>query len=149
MGYRSDVVFAFAFDTKEQVDEVLAIYQMHHCVQKYDLAKEWQVHKWDNCWGLTYTAFGVKWYPSYEDVQGFEHMLSVVETFANERIDVSMETDEDGKQQIVHMFPYACRKLRVGENDDDIEWYTTSNHGNLEEVLCERMNLRREIETNF
>jgi hypothetical protein len=149
MGYRSDIVIAFAFETKEQVDEVLAIYRMNQHVQKHDLAKEWQVREWGDCWGLTYQADSVKWYDSYEDVQGFEHMLNVVETFANERIDVAMETDPDGKQALVQMFPYASHKLRIGENDDDIEWYATSNDSNLEEVLYERMNLRREIETDF
>lgn len=149
MGYRSDIVIAFAFENKEQIDEVLAIYRMDLRVQKYDLEKRWSVHDWGDCWGLTYQAEGVKWYDSYEDVQGFEHMLHVVGTFSAERVDAAMETDEDGKQQLVQLFPYAYRKLRVGENDDDVEWHTDSNDGNLEGVLYDRMNLRREIETDF
>ena len=149
MGYRSDVVIAFAFQTKEQIDEVLAIYRMNQHVQKHDLGKCWNVHDWGDCWGLTYEAVSIKWYPRYEDVQGFEHMYNVEQTFAEERVDAAMAPDEDGKQQLVCMFPYAYRKLRIGENDDDVEWHTDSNDGNLEGVLWDRINLRREIETDF
>lgn len=148
MGYRSDVVIAFAFKTKAQIDEVLAIYRMHPLVQKHDLAKEWQVREWGDCWGLTYQAEGIKWYPNYEDVQGFKHMRKVVQTFAEERVDVGM-LDEDGKQQLVCMFPYAFRTLRIGEDDKDVENNEDRNDGNLEGVLWDRINLRREIETNF
>lgn len=135
MGYRSDVAIAYVFQHKEQVDEVLAIYQMHPFVQKHDLAKEWQVHEWGGRWGLTYTASYVKWYDSYEDVQGFEHMFDVVQQFVEER----------------DVFLYAYRKIRIGEEDQDIEHSSDSNDpdGELTDELYDRMKLRREIETDF
>jgi len=148
MGYRSDVVIAFAFDTKEQIEEVLAIYRMHTFVQQHDLEKLWSVHDWGDCWGLTYSADYVKWYETYEDVQGIEHMLKVVQNFVDARTDVG-ETYEDGKQEIVQSFHYAYRMFRIGEDDNDIQYDHNGNDGNLEEALYHRMNLRREIVTDF
>jgi galactose mutarotase-like enzyme len=56
MGYRSDIVIAFAFKTKEQIDEVMAVYRINYFVQRHGLAEHWDIHEWDDCWGLTYTA---------------------------------------------------------------------------------------------
>lgn len=136
MGYRSDVVIAFAFKSKEQIDEVMAIYRMHKHVQGLDLAKDWQVHDWNGVWGLTYSAVSVKWYESYEDVQGFEHMEKLVTDFAENRKE----------------FEYAYRMIRVGEDDADTQ---TDNHdkqesgSSLADELWDRMGLSREINTNF
>lgn len=149
MGYLSDVTIAFAFKHKEQVDDVLAIYRMNHKVQKYNVGDAWQVHDWNDMWGLTYQAERVKWYDDYEDVAAVEHMLHVVQTFATERVDVSMETDPDGKQTIVHLFPYAYAKIRIGEDVKDIELDDGSNDYILEDAIWDRMSVRREIETNF
>lgn len=148
MGYRSDIVIAFVFKTKDQVEEVMAIYRMHNFVQQHDLEKLWTIHDWEDCWGLTYTADNVKWYESYEDVRGLEHMKHVVQTFAEERVDVG-ETDQDGKQEVLHLFPYAYRMMRLGENLDDVETDDDCNDRVLEDVLYDRMTIRREIETDF
>lgn len=135
MGYRSDVVLAYVFKHKEQIDEVMAIYQMHKLVQAHDLAKEWQVHDWKGKWGLTYHAESVKWYDTYEDVQGFEHMFEVVLQFVEER----------------DVFLYAYRRIRIGEEDQDIEYAYDANDpgGELTYELYERVSLRRELITNF
>lgn len=135
MGYYSDVAIAYVFQHKEQVDEVLAIYQMHKFVQEHDLAKEWEVHDWDGRWGLTYKAIAVKWYDSYEDVQGFEHMFDVVQKFVEER----------------DVFLYAYRKIRIGEEEQDIELSSDSNDpdGELTDELYERLGVVREIKTDF
>lgn len=135
MGYRSDVVLAYVFKHKEQIDEVMAIYRMHKFVQAHDLAKDWEVHDWDGRWGLTYYAEYVKWYDTYEDVQGYEHMFDVVQKFVEER----------------DVFLYAYRKLRIGEDDIDIEHGSDSNDPDHELIdeLYERMSLQRDIITNF
>lgn len=135
MGYRSNVAIVYVFKHKEQVDEVLAIYQMHKFVQEYDLAKEWKVHEWNGKWGLTYTAEHVKWYDSYEDVQGFEHMFDVVQKFVEER----------------DVFLYAYRKIRIGEEDQDIEHASDSNDPDYEllDELYDRLGVIREIRTDF
>lgn len=135
MGYKSDVAIAYAFKHKEQIDEVLAIYRMNPLVQRHDLEKEWQVHDWNGKWGLTYAANDVKWYDSYEDVQGFEHMLKVVQDFAAER----------------DPFIYAYRKIRIGENEQDIDCSSDDNDPDHELIdeLYDRVGLRREIVTNF
>jgi hypothetical protein len=135
MGYRSDVVLVYVFKHKEQIDEVLAIYRMHPLVQAHDLAKDWEVHDWNGMWGLTYQVEGTKWYDSYEDVQGFEHMFDVVQKFVEER----------------DVFLYAYRGIRIGEEDTDIEHGSDSNDpdGELIDELYERVSLRRDIITNF
>ena len=141
MGYRSDIVLAYVFKHKEQIDEVMAIYRMHPLVQQYDLAKDWEVHDWNGWWGLTYQVEGTKWYDNYEDVQGYEHMFDVVQQFVKER----------------DVFLYAYRKIRlekpgrIGEDDTDIEYGDDSNDpdGELMYELYDRVSLRRDIVTNF
>jgi hypothetical protein len=150
MGYHSDIAIAFAFKTREQIDEVLAVYQMHPLVQKHDLTKCWKVHDWDGMWGLTHQQDSVEWYDSYEDVQGLEHMQDVVATFADERGADVGETDENGKQEIVHLFPYAFRMVRLGEEIEDNEIQTNeAGGGRLADELYDRLNIRREIEIDF
>jgi hypothetical protein len=136
MGYMSDVAIAFVFSEKEQIDEVLAIYQMRPFVSEHNLVEAWKIRDWGGVWGLTFSSLGSKWYDSYEDVQGLEDMLDVVKTFADERGDA---------------FPYAHCKLRVGEDDDDTERVYEDNDAGcgLIGVLYERVDIRREIITNF
>ena len=136
MGYRSDVAIGFAFNTKEQIDEVLAIYQMRPFVSEHDLVKQWTIRDWDGVWGLTYSAEGIKWYESYEDVQGLEGMVDVVKTFAEERGDA---------------FPYAYCKLRIGEDDEDTEsvWEYNEPGTDIAYVLSDRMSIRRELQIDF
>lgn len=149
MGYRSDIAIVFIFKKKEQIDEVLAVYQMHPFVQAHDLTKEWKVHDWGAMWGLTYYADGVKWYDNFEDVQSFEYMEKLVKTFADERgVDV-VETNPDGTQSLAYMFPYAYRKIRIGEEDDDNETDGHYNNVELSDELYDRLSMRRELITNF
>ena len=136
MGYRSDVAIAFVFSEKEQIDEVLAIYQMRPFVSEHNLVEQWTVQNWNGVWGLTYSAVSIKWYDSYEDVQGLEDMIEVVKTFAEER---------------GAAFPYAYCKLRIGEEDDDIERvYEYNEDGvDLTDNLYDRMYIRRELQLEF
>ena len=134
MGYRSDVVLAVALNDRAQLDEVLAIYQMHPSVQKHDLVKEWAVRDWGGVWGMTYTAEYVKWYEDYEYVKGLEHMLEVVQTFGVER----------GEK-----FPFAYYKIRIGEDLEDVHTEADGNDGDLESALYGRMSVNRSIETDF
>jgi hypothetical protein len=136
MGYRSAVAIAFVFKTKQQIDEVLAVYQMRPFVSEHNLIEEWTVQEWGDVWGLTFFGSGYKWYDSYEDIQGLEDMANVVEMFAEERGDA---------------FPYAHCKLRVGEDDDDTERVYKENEAgsDLANVLYDRMHVRREIITSF
>jgi len=148
MGYRSDIVIAFAFKTKEQIDEVMAVYRINYFVQRHGLAEHWDIHEWDDCWGLTYTAGSVKWYSGYEDVIGLEYMLELVRTFVEQRGEDVGPIDDDGKQEVIVGFPYAYRKLRIGEEDNDTEHEVDSNC-NLDDVLYDRIGLVRHFETNF
>lgn len=136
MGYRSDVAIGIAFKTKEQIDEVLAIYQMRPFVSEHGLVEQWTVQDWNGVWGLTFNAVNIKWYDSYEDVQGLEDMVNVVKTFADER---------------GNAFPYAHCKLRIGEADEDTERvYDLNEPGtDIAYVLYERMYIRRELQIDF
>jgi hypothetical protein len=134
MGYRSDVLLAVAFDSKEERDEVWAVYCMNPNVQQHNLAEAWETHDGDECFMLWYQATDVKWYESYEDVQGFEHMLELVEKFGEERD-----------------FNYAGCKLRIGENTDDAEAYDIcSDDGtHLQHALWDMCGIERRIINNF
>ena len=136
MGYRSDVAIAFVFSEKEQIDEVLAIYQMRPFVSEHNLVEAWKIRDWGGVWGLTFSSLGSKWYDYYEDVQGLEDMDTVVKTFAEER---------------GAAFPYAYCKLRVGEDDDDMERVYEHNDAGLDllDNLYDRMDIRRELQLEF
>ena len=101
MGYRSEVHIAVAFDSKKNMDEVIAAYALNINVEKHNLVNDWVI-KDDNI--LYFHADHVKWYDNYEWVQGYEYMFELVEKFYEERD-----------------FSSAYRLLRVGEEDDDVE----------------------------
>jgi len=101
MGYRSDVHIAVAFDSKKNMDEVIAAYALNINVEKHNLVNDWVV-KDDNI--LYFHADSVKWYDNYEWVQGYEYMFELVKEFCEAR-----------------GFSSAYRLLRVGESDDDVE----------------------------
>ncbi len=101
MGYRSDVHIAVAFDSKENMDEVIAAYALNINVEKHNLVNDWVV-KGDNI--LYFHADSVKWYDDYEWVQGYEYIFELVKEFYEAR-----------------GFSSAYRLLRVGEEDDDVE----------------------------
>ena len=101
MGYRSDVYIAVAFDSKKNMDEVIAVYALNTNVEKHNLVNDWVI-KDDNI--LYFHAENVKWYDNYEWVQGYEHMFELVEKFYEAR-----------------GFSSAYRLVRIGEGDEDVE----------------------------
>jgi hypothetical protein len=140
MGYRSDVVICFAFKAKAQIDELMAVYRMDPRVQKNDLESAWKISERDNAVFLYYAADYVKWYESFDDVQGLEYMRTLVNTFDEER----------GRGEgDLPLFPFAFRFIRIGEEDPDVETDASDNDMDLMEELWDRMSLRREIETTF
>ena len=134
MGYRSDVLIAVAFKTKEERDEVWAIYCMDPRVQANNLAAAWQNHDDEgvDAYCLWYVAECVKWYDGYADVSGIEHLYSVVQNFADNR-----------------EMAYGYVKYRVGEETQDIEEESTGNDGSLQDYLWVRCGIRRELTHNF
>jgi hypothetical protein len=142
MGYRSDVVIAFAFNCKEQIDEVMAVYRMDPRVQKLGLETAWTIHEHEHedFVFLTYAVASVKWYESYEDVQGLQHMSALVKSFDDER----------GRGEgNLPLFPFAYRFVRIGEEDQDIESDSDHSDMGLMDQLWDRMSLIREINTDF
>ena len=132
MGYRSDVYIAVAFTCEEDLKEVLAVYAIDPLVQKHDLLKAWEQRE-DNI--LYFHEDSVKWYDSYEDVQGIMHMLSLVDTFYEER-------DE---MQVAHRF------VRIGEEQEDIEerYEIGNDQGTLIDKLWEGISIIRNVEVTL
>jgi hypothetical protein len=133
MGYRSDILLAIVFKTKEHRDEVWAIYCMDPLVQKHDVASQWAPHDGDR-FSLWFEGNHLKWYESYEDVQAFEHLQTVAAQFAEHRD-----------------FPYAYIKLRIGENTDDIEEVVLDDDkdGELRDYLFDMTGVSRSINNGF
>ena len=133
MGYRSDVLIAVAFKSEADMKEVLAVYAMDPRVQQYNLLEAWNVHGGDYP-VLWYENNYVKWYDSYEDVQGIEHLIAVASDFAQER-----------------GHPFGAINYRVGEELSDIE--TTEREadpdGSLLGYLFDMCGIRRELTHNF
>ena len=134
MGYISEVLLTIAFETIEQMEEVWAIYCIDPKVQATDVAKEWRRDTEGKYPTLAYYTEGSKWYESYPDVQAFEYMQTLAETFVESR-----------------KFKYAWIKFRIGEETNDIEVdECASDAGDpLSEYLWERACIVRHIEHSF
>ena len=131
MGYYSEVHIAVAFTNEADLKEVMAVYAMDPRVQKHDLLKDWELME-NNVLYLHYDY--TKWYDSYEDVQGCEYLMELVEAFHEERD-----------------MPFAYYFVRIGEEDADME--RNGQHGRedgeLLEMLWDRMEVVRTVKVNF
>jgi hypothetical protein len=86
MPFYDSVEINVIFDCEEDADEVMAVYQTHPHVQKYDLAKEWKKTVLDEGTTiLSYRGDDVKWYDEYEDVKAFLYMKELIVKFMSER----------------------------------------------------------------
>jgi hypothetical protein len=134
MGYRSDVVLMAVFANAEQHDEVMAVYRMDANVQKHDLEKAWRrVDLNDGEVVRIYEGNDVKWYESYEDVQGLEYLSSLLADFHEER-----------------QFDYAWGNVRIGEEETDIVYDTFSPDSNdLIEIVYDGLGIERSIRLGF
>lgn len=131
MGYYSEVHIAVAFQNEADMKEVIAVYAMDPRVQKHNLLGDWDVRE-DNV--LYFHSDYSKWYDSFEDVLGYEYLMQLVETFHEER-----------------EMPFAYRFIRIGEEEQDIERREQhgGDDGELIEMLWERMQVVRTVETTF
>ena len=134
MGYRSDVVLMAVFANAEQHDEAMAVYRMDANVQKHDLEKAWRrVDLRDGEVVRIYEGNNVKWYESYEDVQGLEYLSSLLADFHEER-----------------QFNYAWGNVRIGEEETDIVYDTFSSDSNdLIEIVYDGLGIERSIRLGF
>ena len=148
MGYRSDVLLAVVLSTPEQCDELMAVYALDLNVQKYELAARWQKHVYDDHVALVYQETDIKWYESYGDVQGLEHLLTLAKTFGEER-GFDLPNDPEASQVPEPVFPYATARIRIGEETEDSVMEYEENDSYLVEVLYSRAGIRREIIADF
>ena len=132
MGYRSDVLIAVAFSTKEHRDEVWAVYCMDPRVKEHNLAGAWKNHDGGEYPVLWYQEDDVKWYESFDDVQGVTHLIDVASDFAQER-----------------GLHYASIMLRIGEEMTDIENVERHADGNMMSFLWQLCDVERTIVHNF
>ena len=130
MGYRSNVHIAVAFDNADTLREVMAVYAMNPLVQECNTAIDWEIK---NDTILYFSAEDSKWYEGYEDVQAYEHMLSVAEMFHKER-----------GIEVAYYF------VRIGEDIDDIEIKQQDDgDGSLIEMLWDNIQIIRRVDINF
>lgn len=151
MGYRSDGIIVVAFESLEDMREVLAVYRLDPRVQKHnpfpkdiddDSDYYWTFHDWnlpvayydgdmveavETCFIMRLDFHHWKWYREYEDVQAYEHIATVCKQFASER----------------ENFSYAYRFVRGGEEHDDTEEECYGSDTLLSQSMVE--NLEHEI----
>lgn len=133
MGYRSDVLIAAAFATKRDMDEVLAAFRLHPHVQKHKLLDTFtfvEPQDSEGVWVMYYYSEGVKWYSSYEAVDGYNHLLTLITDFADER-DMTC----------------GYLLLRIGEVPTDIEEaeYENGPTGSVMDTLYDMFSIHRAI----
>lgn len=132
MGYRSDVVLMAVFKTAEQHDEVMAVYRMDSRVQTHKCEQDWRrVDMDDGVVVRIYQGDYIKWYKSYEGVQGLQHLSTIAEQFAQER-----------------GFEYAWGYARIGEEQADVE-YEVHGDDNLMEVVYDNLGFNRRIDLSL
>jgi len=136
MGYRSDVCLMAVLDSKEQAEEVIAVYRMNKNVQKHNLWKEWRrVDMDDGVVVLICEAEAVKFDDAYEDVQGLMHMEELLQDFADHR-------GED--------FRFAWGKARIGEDVEDTEYDVSPDPMfELADVIYENLGIVRKLEVGL
>lgn len=130
MGYRSDVVLAVAFETQEQMNEVLAVYAMDPLVQKHNIMQEWRMDEHHP--RMVYFAEDVKWYPEFEDVQAVHNIETVAGEFASKR-----------------GFDYGVYYVRYGEDPSDIEEVCSGSAIDLARTLNDLVTVYHSIEVNI
>ena len=140
MGYRSDGIIVVAFESLEEMREVLAVYRLDPRVQKHnpfqkdidddlvDNDGNWTFHTYaldsdTTCYLMRLDFYGWKWYADYEDVQSYQHIFTVCKQFARER----------------ENFTYAYRFVRGGEEHDDYEEECYGSESYLSQMLVERL----------
>jgi hypothetical protein len=133
MGYRSDVVLMAVFGSEEHFEEVMSIYRMDKDVQAHELENYWRKEVvGEGKVVLIYQGESVKWYPTYEDVQGLEHMVSLLHEFWQNR-----------------EYSYAWANYRIGEEDSDISSHIEGSGddlGNeLREIIYDNLSIQRSI----
>lgn len=152
MGYRSDVLLAVVLRTAAQRDELMAVYALDPNVQKYELTARWKHYTYDDHVALVYQETNLKWYGTYGDVQGLEHMLILAQTFGEERgFDLPNDPPESPAQlqRSEAVFPYAGVRIVVGEEMDDCTTEYRENDDFLQEILYCKAGIRREITADF
>ena len=137
MGYRSDGIIVVAFESLEEMREVLAIYRLDPRVQKHnpfqkdiddDSDDYWTFHTYaldedTTCYLMRLDFYGWKWYADYEDVQSYQHIFTVCKQFARER----------------ENFTYAYRFVRGGEEHDDYDEECYGSETYLSQMLVESL----------
>ena len=137
MGYRSDGIIVVAFESLEDMREVLAVYRLDPRVQKHNPFQKdidddsdyyWTFHTYDldsdtTCYLMRLDFYGWKWYADYEDVQSYQHIFTVCKQFARER----------------ENFTYAYRFVRGGEEHDDYDEECYGSETYLSQMLVERL----------
>lgn len=141
MGYRSDIVIAVCVP-EDDAKRVASLYAMNPTVQKHNLLDQWHLMRGEVVGEpsimFVFESDGVKWYDSYDDVQGIEYMIELVCML--------------GRAEENPLRGAYC-SVRVGEESDDIE----HEHEGVEDsdfsdaahdLLCDTYYVRVQLEVD-
>ena len=134
MGYYSNVTLAVAFEHKEEMEEVLAVYRMDPAVQKYNIMDKWKVCPDHDPPYMVCAMDSVKWAEFYEDVQAIYYIESLCDQFKDKR-----------------GFQYAEYFVRIGEGPADIEDndFATDGGHDLQQFLWDAIRIVSTIECDL
>jgi len=126
MGYRSDVAYSIHFENKDTLNQFIALVMVKGG-EEVKALKECQIecNEISEVFKVNFTAYDVKWYESYPDVQSHTWLME----FAVER------------------FPEHCgyEFVRIGEESNDIE----EQQGGMMDNFNYRIYVRRVLELDF
>ena len=131
--YTSDVFFGVAFDSAEEMREVLAVYAMDPRVQKLNSMSKWNLRFDGEVPLMFYKEDGVSWHPG---PKSWERVLMEIENTAHEFY---------GNRG----FNYGWYLLRVGERYTDVDETSGGTSMDLVSYLSELITFNRSIEVNL
>lgn len=126
MGYRSEVAYTIRFDSKETLNEFIALV-MAKGGYEVEALRECNIYVKDEPkdYRVSFYADYVKWYDDYDDVKSHHWLMD----FAEERFDSKV----------------GYRFIRIGEDIEDIE----DVYGGDNDLIDWDLTIQRNIELSF
>jgi len=128
----SDVVLVVAFETAEQMDEVLSIYAMDAGVQEHNTLKEWAINRALTYPTMVFNKRNIPWDRNHEEAQAVEAVIDVARTFMAHR-----------------EFEFGAYFLRFGKEPEDIMDALYGNSITISAFARSSVQFNRSIEVNI
>jgi len=131
--YTSNVFFGVAFDSADEMREVLAVYAMLPRVQKFNIMSKWNL-RFDGAVPLMfYKEDGVSWHLGFK---GWESALKEIENVAGEFY---------GNRGL----KYGWYFLRAGEHYSDVDEASGGTSMDLTSYIAKAVQFNRSIEVDL